>query len=276
MFSSRLSNREEIDEAVWAGISPVQRLLMDTNYAKQLAQSSTVCGVCYDLDLEDYPFALIRTVNGVERREATIENTSTDWSTRNIKNCGFCAIISDAIKIYCPDFYWGATFPRLCSITMIQDEPILLTIKQRLENCDKCGASSVDPGLRPTSFLAHTTVHTTLPLSTSGKADKTRKLEKFGIEIYREPHVLVPSLRYLGAASKADSVSHSLDLTVNFTLRAPWMSVRQSTRTAGRRWRGDFPPACLIFTHFGKEMRITRPMFVSSLSPLWRRSATRP
>jgi len=66
MFSSRLSNREEIDEAVWAGISPVQRLLMDTNYAKQLAQSSTVCGVCYDLDLENYPFALIRTVNGVD------------------------------------------------------------------------------------------------------------------------------------------------------------------------------------------------------------------
>ncbi|OIW24848.1 HET-domain-containing protein [Coniochaeta ligniaria NRRL 30616] len=164
------SDNANANEAVWAGLDPVERLMLDKDYAKQLAQSSKVCGVCNDLDLVNYPLAVINKVDGVERREATIEHLNVGWAARNIKNCGFCAMIADAIKSFFPGFYWGSTMPRLSSITMIEGEPILLTVEDRTE---------------------------------------TGETDKFGVEIYREPHVLVPSLRYLGAVSGASSAPSS-------------------------------------------------------------------
>lgn len=178
MFSSSSSNNyDSADQAMWAGFDPVERLMLDKDYAKQVATSSKVCGACYDLDLENYPLAIITRVNGVKRREATIEHFNLGWAAKNIKNCGFCALIADAIKSFFPDFYWGSTIPRLSSITMVQDEPILLTVEDRTE---------------------------------------TGEMEKFGIEIYREPHVLVPSLKYLGAVSSAGGNAASSDMWLPF------------------------------------------------------------
>jgi hypothetical protein len=166
MFGSSSNGKHDANGAMWAGFSPVERLMKDQDYARQLAQSSKVCGVCHDLDLEKYPLAVINRVDGVERREATIGLSNVGWGAKNIKNCGFCAMIADAIKNFFPEFYWGggSSMARLCSITIIQDEPILLTVEDRTE---------------------------------------TGKTDKFGIEIYREPHVVVPSLKCLGAVSFA-------------------------------------------------------------------------
>jgi hypothetical protein len=88
-------------------------------------------------------------------------------------------MIADAIKSFFPEFYWGgaSTMPRLCSITMIQDEPILLTVEDRMETGERA---------------------------------------KFGIEIYREHHVLVPSLKYLGAVSRAGGSAASSDSWLPF------------------------------------------------------------
>lgn len=65
MFSINTNKPGDTNESSWAGVDPLDRLRLDRSYAEQLAQSSKVCGVCRDLDLERYPFALIRTANGV-------------------------------------------------------------------------------------------------------------------------------------------------------------------------------------------------------------------
>jgi hypothetical protein len=176
LFGTGSNTARGNDEELWDGFSPVERLMMDKDYAKELAQSSKVCDVCQDLNLNNYPFAVINKTNGIARREATIEHYGGGWGQRHIKNCGFCAMIADAIKSFLPDFYWGSTTPRLVSITMVEDEPLLLTVENRTE---------------------------------------TGERERSGIEIYREHQVLVPSMRYLGAVSSAASSSDSWLTFVN-------------------------------------------------------------
>lgn len=166
--------------AFYESMDPVQRLMMDPSYAKEVAARSTTCNVCMDLDLHGYPMATLTTtiIDGktITRREATVEPTGAgEWSRRHIKNCGFCALIADAVTSFFPDFFWGGwQLPRVAAITMVQDEPILVTVEDQVEDGENPGRV---------------------------------KIERFGVEIYRDSATAVPkSLEYVGTAAPPPTV----------------------------------------------------------------------
>lgn len=160
----------------WGGLDP---FLMpgDPEYGKQLDQSSSLCHDCFNLDLENSPGAVLTTINGVQRRQATIE-VSFGIYEPHTKNCGYCAMIRCAIKACVPG-YTGRpnAFLHLAAITMIRDEPLLLTIEDWA--------------------------------STGERA-------RFGVEVYRDSHVTIPSLSWLGAGSSIKNDKTSKDSWLPF------------------------------------------------------------
>jgi hypothetical protein len=153
-----------------------RQLRQDQSFVTAL--NSDKCHVCWNLDPRGHPLAATISVDGTTLTTVEIQYVDSTVQYDPAKRCGYCSMITKVISSFFP--FWDyvmddsgpAAPPKLTTITLIQNQPALLTVQHWVDRKLKYTSIELfkDPDSRIDSLPSLGTI---LPIEDSAQSDRT-------------------------------------------------------------------------------------------------------